>query len=111
MNRPIKAALLSALVFPGVGHFFLRKYISGGILTGTAGVALYILVSTAVARAVQITDKIQRGEVELDVAVIMELVANNPAGSEGQILNIATTALLLSWVIGIVDSYRVGRTS
>lgn len=110
MNKPVKAALLSALVFPGAGHFFLKKYIPGGILAGTAGVALYVLVSRAVARAVQITDKIQRGEVELDVASIAELVSNHPAGPEGQLLSIATTALLISWVIGIVDSYRVGRT-
>lgn len=109
MNRPVKAALLSALVFPGVGHFFLRKYIFGGILAGSAFVSLYILVSTAVARAVQITDKIQSGEVELDVAAIAELVSNHPAGPEGQLLSIATAALLTAWVIGIVDSYRVGR--
>jgi hypothetical protein len=111
MNKPVKAALLSALVFPGAGHFFLKKYIPGGILAGTALVALYVLVSKAVARAVQITDKIQRGEVELDVAAITELVSNHPPGPEGQILSIATTALLVSWLVGIVDSYRVGRAT
>ena len=111
MNRSTKAALLSALVFPGAGHFFLKKYIPGGILATAACVALYILVSKAVERAVQITDKIQRGEVELDVAAISELVSNHPAGSEDQILSIATAALLISWLIGIVDSYRVGRAA
>ena len=110
MNRSTKAALLSALVFPGAGHFFLKKYIPGGILATTAFVALYILVSKAVERAVQITDKIQRGEVELDIVAITELVSNHPAGPEDQILSIATAALLISWVIGIADSYRVGRT-
>ena len=114
MNKPVKAALLSALVFPGVGHFFLKKYIAGGVLAGTALVALYVLVSAAVERAVQITDKIQRGEVQLDVAAldfasIAELVSSQPAGPEDQLLNIATAALLVCWLVGIVDSWRVGR--
>lgn len=109
MNRSVKAALLSALVFPGAGHFFLKRYIPGSVLAGSAFVALYILVSTAVARAVQITNEIQRGEVELDIAAITELVSSHPTGPESQILSITTAALLISWVIGIVDSYRVGR--
>jgi hypothetical protein len=109
MNRPVKAALLSAFIFPGVGHFFLKKYIPGSILAGSACVALYVLVSKAVARAIQITDKIQRGEVELDVAAITELVSVPATGFEGQLLDIATTALLISWLIGIVDSYRRGQ--
>ncbi|RLA46367.1 MAG: hypothetical protein DRR04_05490 [Gammaproteobacteria bacterium] len=111
MNRPVKATLLSALVFPGAGHFFLKRYIPGSVLAGSASLALYILVSKAVERAVRITDKIQRGEVELDVAAITELISNHPAGPEDQILSIATAGLLLSWLIGIVDSYRAGRAA
>jgi len=109
MKKPTKAALLSALVFPGVGHFFLKRYLSAAVLAGAAFVALYVLVSSAVDRALEIVDKIQRGEIQPDIAVITELVSKQPTGTEAQIINIATAVLIIAWLIGVVDSYRVGR--
>jgi hypothetical protein len=109
MSKPMKAALLSAFIFPGAGHFFLKKYIPGAILAGTAFVALYFLIAEIIDRALQITDKIQTGEVQLDAAAIAELVSRQPVGTEAQLLDIVTGVLIISWLIGIVDSYRIGH--
>ena len=109
MTRSMKSALLSAFIFPGVGHVYLKRYISGVLLAGTAFIALYFLISTAVERALQIVDKIQNGEIQPDVAVITELVAKQPIGTEAQLINIATTVFIITWLIGIADSYIVGR--
>ncbi len=109
MNKSTKAALLSAFVFPGVGHFFLKKYMAGMALAGAALVGLYWLVTQAVERAQQITAQIQSGEIPLDMATITELVSQQPTGTEAQQLNLATAVLIIAWLIGIVDSYRVGR--
>ena len=109
MNKPMKAALLSAFVFPGVGHLLLKKYIPGVFLAGTAFAGLYFLIAKTVERALQIAEKVQSGEVQLDAATITELVSKQATGNESQLLNIAAAVLLISWLIGIVDSYRVGR--
>ena len=109
MNRSMKSVLLSAFIFPGIGHIYLKRYISGALLAGTAFIALYFVISTAVERALQIVDKIQSGEIQPDVAVIAELIAKQPIGTEAQLTNIAMAALIIAWLIGIVDSYRVGR--
>jgi hypothetical protein len=109
MNKPMKAALLSAFVFPGVGHFLLKKYIRGAVLAGTAFAGLYFLIAKTVETALQITEKIQSGEVQLDATTITELVSKQAMGTEAQLLNIAAAVLFISWLIGIVDSYRVGR--
>lgn len=109
MTKSLKAALLSALIFPGVGHFFLKKNLSGIALSGIALSGLYCIVSQMVERALQITDKIQHGEIPLDVAAISELISKQPTGADAKLLNIASTVLIISWLIGIVDSYRVGR--
>ncbi len=109
MNRPMKAALLSAFVFPGVGHFLLKKYIRGAVLAGTAFAGRYFLIAKTVETALQITEKIQSGEVQLDATIITELVSKQAMGTEAQLLNIAAAVLFISWLIGIVDSYRVGR--
>ena len=108
MSKATKAALLSALVFPGAGHFLLKRYITGVVLATTALATLYLLIAKAVEKALLISEKIQSGEVPLDVAAITELVTRQATGADSQLLNIATTVLIISWLIAIIDSYRVG---
>ena len=105
----MKAALLSAFVFPGVGHFLLKKYIRGAVLAGTAIAGLYLLIAKTVEMALQVTEKIQSGEALLDAATITELVSKQATATETQLLNIAAAVFIISWLVGIVDSYRVGR--
>ena len=109
LNKPMKAVLLSALVFPGAGHVALKKYIPGAVLAGAAFAGLYILVTRMLERALQIAQKLQSGEARLDTSTIVKLVSEQGPRSEAQLLNIATAVLLVVWLIGIVDSYRVGR--
>ncbi len=109
MAKSTKAALLSALIFPGAGHFMLKRYVSSAVLAGAALSGLYYLVSETVERAMQISEKIQSGEIQIDVAEITALVSKQSTGAEAHTLNIATTVLIISWLIGIVDSYRVGQ--
>jgi hypothetical protein len=109
VSKPIKAALLSAFVFPGVGHFLLKKYIPGAILAGTAFSGLYFLISKTLETALQISEKIISGEVQLDGTTITELVSKQAMGTEAQLLNFATAVFIISWLVGIADSYRVAR--
>lgn len=109
MNKSLKAALLSALVFPGAGHFFLKKYLRGALLTGATLAAFAVIISQAVARAQQIAEQIQRGEVRLDVTAIAEAVTKQAAGADTDLLNLASAVLLSCWLIGILDAYRSGR--
>ncbi len=110
MKKSTKAVLLSALVFPGTGHLYLKKYLSATLLIGTVLIAFYFLVTRAVEKAQQIAELIQSGEVQPDIASVTEMITKTPAGSEGQLLSIASTTLIVVWLIGIFDSYRVGRT-
>ena len=103
-----KAALFSALVFPGAGHIYVKKYISAAILGCASLAALYLIIANLLERAREIADKILSGEVGLDVATITELVSRQSANSDSQLLDVAWTVLIISWLIGIADSYRVG---
>jgi hypothetical protein len=109
VKKSTKAALLSALVFPGVGHLYLRKYKAGLLLAGVAFAAIYYLIAKAVGSAFEISEKIQSGAVPLDAEAITKLVSQQSGGADAQMMNIATIALGICWVIGIVDSYRAGR--
>jgi hypothetical protein len=109
MKKSTKSALLSAFVFPGLGHFLLKKRIQGAALAGTAIAALYFLIARTVEKALQVFDKIASGEIQSDATSIAALVMEQTTGSETQLLRFATAALVIAWLIGIVDSYRVGR--
>jgi len=109
VKKSTKAALLSAFVFPGVGHLYLKKYTAGILLAGASFAAIYYLIAKAVETAVEISEKIQSGDVQMDVGAITQLVSQQASGIDAQMLNIATTALGICWLIGIVDSYRAGR--
>lgn len=108
MKKITKAVLLSAFVFPGIGHLYLKKRMAGSVLIGVSFAAIYYLMSTIIEHALQIAEKIQSGEVQPDVVAITELLSKQSAGAESQLQNIATAVIVICWVIGIVDSYRLG---
>lgn len=109
MTMSMKAALLSALVFPGAGHALLKKYVFASILAAAALIGIILMVAQMIDTAMQISEKIMTGEVRPDVATIMDMVSAQSAGSEAQGMNVAVLIIVVSWLIGIVDAYRLGR--
>ena len=109
MRQSLKAALFSALLFPGSGHFLLRKHIRGALLAGISIACLLLLVSTAVEIAQQVSDGMLSGRIPLDPARITDEVSKRIANSGSLRASLSTYLLLACWLVGIVDSWRVGR--
>lgn len=109
MKKSTIATLLSALLFPGLGHIYLKKYIQGTVLASISLAGMYYVISKTVEQALQITEKIQSGEVQVDIAAITDLVAKQSSGAEAHFIDIATAVVTICWLIGIFDSYRVGK--
>lgn len=109
MKTSTKAVLLSALVFPGLGHLYLRKFIPAVILIGASLVAIIYMVDQSVDAAYQVVGQIQSGAVAPDAASITAMVEQQTSGSAGLLLNIVNVLLIIFWIIGILDSYRIGR--
>ncbi len=108
MKKPLKAALFSALIFPGSGQLLLKKYYSAAFYGFFAAIGLYLLFSDLLSRAQEIVDKVQRGEVAADLASISALVHQQSA-STIESLSPALTMLLITWLVSVVEAYRVGR--
>ena len=108
MSQALKAALFSAFVFPGSGHFLLKKPVQGSLLAGVSILCIWALLSTALEKAQEISLKIESGEIPLDITRITDEVSKQVAGGGTQLTDIATYLLLICWLVGIVDSYRVG---
>ena len=109
MSKSLKAALYSALLFPGSGHFFLGKRVQAALLASISIACVYALLSTVVERAQEISLKIQSGEIPFDIIRITEEVSRQSASDGSQIASIATYVLIICWLVGIVDCYRLGR--
>jgi hypothetical protein len=110
MTRSIKAALLSGLVFPGLGHMLLKQYLRGSILMLAALIASAAIVTVAVRRALTVIDSMNSGEIPVDTEAISELVSNSISSADNSIVNFSLLALAACWLIGIIDSYRLGIT-
>lgn len=109
MKKSTKAVLLSALVFPGTGHVLLKKYVTGAILLGASIVSAYYIVSITVEESLRIVEQIQSGNIQLDESTIENMVSEQSGGTDARILDISTDVLIICWLIGIIDSYRLGR--
>lgn len=108
MSKSVKALLLSALVFPGSGHFYLKKPIKGAILAIVSIVSLYLHFTSSIEIVQDISLSVQSGEIPLDLNSVAEALTNE-AGAKYRLANLPTYFLAICWFVGVVDSYRVGR--
>ena len=109
MKKSLKAGLFSAFVFPGSGHLYLNKHIQAALLILVSVACVGVLLSVAIEKAQQISDKILAGEIPMDLTRITAEVSNQVAAGGTENADIATYVLLICWFVGIVDSYRIGR--
>jgi len=111
MGRPEKAVLWSALAFPGAGHFYLRCYGRGLALFGLAALGLVLVVHDLLARGLMdqvnsLVDRILSGQVDPETQSIEKLINLGP---DTLISMIASWMIVICWVVGIFDSYRLGK--
>ena len=109
MKSSIKGALLSGVVFPGLGQVMLKHYKSGIALMLITSVSILLIIVKAVQQAFIILKKI-----ELEGGVINESAISNAAAqasttSGSLIFKIALLLIILCWIIGVVDAYRIGK--
>lgn len=114
MRKSIAAVLLSALVFPGAGHLYLRSYLRGLILVAISTAALIDFMRRAWHEAKAIREQLineinAHGIIDLELLITKTMSAVDRIDS--QPFTIATLVLLACWLIGIIDSHRLGKKS
>lgn len=109
MNKPLKAALLSAIIYPGAGHFFLKNYKTSFVFIGIFSITLFLVVSEVLYKTNQVVEQIKSGEIPLDITAITTAVSNITSSSEVQGLNVTIYVMIVVWFIAILDSYRTAK--
>lgn len=104
MKASRKAILLSALVFPGAGQIYVKRYILGLPLVGGALASLLIILYYAFERAQKISEQIIMGDIPPDLPIIMDMVVRQSAEYENLTIEIASYVLVFAWLLGICEA-------
>jgi len=109
MKSAIKGALLSGLVFPGLGQLVLRQYRRGAVIMLAVLISLSVIVIEIVQQALDILEKIELQGDAIDITAISNAAAVESAQSGSAMVNILMLFVAVCWLAGTVDAYRIGR--
>ena len=115
MNSATKAALYNALLFPGWGHIYLKKYKRGIaiIVTILAGMLSICWSIAQVALTILRTKPFKKGTVDINTvfnlaADTIKAIAEQRVATPNYILLILLFIIIL-WIFSIIDAYRIGK--
>jgi hypothetical protein len=109
MKNSLKGALWSGLVFPGLGQVVLKHYKRGFALMLTVLICLVAVVVKASQQAVAIIERIQSEGGVIDMSTISNAATQASSASASLIINLLLLLIMVCWIIGVVDAYRIGR--
>ena len=109
MNNSLKGALLSGLIFPGLGQVALKHYKRGGVIILTVIVSLAVVVVKATQYTLAILEKIELEGGIISINTILDAATQASADSGNLTLNLLFLLICVFWVLGTVDAYRIGR--
>jgi hypothetical protein len=109
MTQALKGALLSGLVYPGLGQLLLKHYRRGAAYAVAASAGLAIIVMQAVQRATQILAQFDAGHEIPDTNRIMQLLHDSGTPTQALIYHLGLLLLIGGWLFSTVDGYIIGR--
>jgi len=107
MNRAVSAALISALVFPGAGHLYLRRGARACLFLLPTLAAVAVFLNDAMAQASAIAAQIMAGTISADPLAIAARLEQNGGST---LASVALTVMVVCWIGATVDAYMLGRT-
>lgn len=107
MNRSLKAALLSGLVFPGVGQLFLGHRRRALLFLVTAGFAALYFASAVMEPVMTIAAEIQSGAMPFDPFLIQARLDQTRVDTGA--MTVAALVMLVAWAASTLDAWFLGR--
>ena len=108
MSRSMIAALMSGLVFPGAGQWFLKRRARACLFLLPTLLAVGFFIAQAASQASLLLEQIQSGQLALDpVALAAQLEPQAGAGSPW--VNLAAIVMIACWALSVIDAWLLGR--
>ena len=107
MTKAIKATLLSAFVFPGLGQCYLKRFKRGILIIVLTLAGLSALIVRTLLSALDTLDALQKTGKPIDANAISGIAESASSFSSG---NTALLIFLIAcWAYAIVDAYLFGK--
>lgn len=107
MRKSTQALLWAAAIFPGAGHLFLKYFARGIAFVMLSLISLSVLLFQIVQVASHIIEQRLASGSPLELHALV--TATLQASTENTALNTAFWILILSWLLGMFDAYRLGK--
>lgn len=107
MKKPLKAALLSGLIFPGLGQIWLKHLLRGIALMAAVSACLAVIVTKVAQQAITMLEKTEAAGAAVDLVALLNLA--HATSYDDLAMKCASLALIACWVVSVVDAYVLGR--
>lgn len=109
MNRSTTAVVLSALVLPGAGQLYLKHVWRGMVFIGVSLACLWLIVVRTMQQASAVLAQMESQGGALDAAQLAGWMGQTQGGSGSMAATMAVWVLFVCWVVGIIDTHRLGK--
>lgn len=109
MKNATKGALLSGLIFPGLGQLVLRQYRRGAAIMLVVLTSLAVIVIEILQQALAILEQLELQGDAVDITAISNTAVQESAQSGGVMVNVLLLVVCACWIAGTVDAWRIGR--
>jgi hypothetical protein len=110
MKKTTKVILLSLLVFPGVSHLVLKKYLIAITFMSCSTYLLLSLIKELHNKTQHLMDSIIRGEISIEISVIYQTFIEQGALESSNFTTISYLFLII-WTMAAFDAYRIANKS
>ena len=110
MKKTVKVVLLSILVFPGVGHLVLKKYVIAAAFIASFVYLLLGLFNQVMNKTQPVIDAIIQGEIPIELTAIRQALIEQGVLESSEFSTMGFL-LLLIWAIAAFDAYRIANKS
>jgi ABC-type transport system involved in cytochrome c biogenesis permease subunit len=107
MKRKGVAAVLSALVFPGVGQYYMGRRMRALLFLVPAAIAGLVYFNFAMDAANAVVDQVMSGSMPLDPAAIEAKMAALPTPLA---VTLSEIVFVACWVGSVAEIWLAGRT-
>lgn len=109
MRKAVKGALLSALVFPGIGQILLKRVQRGVLFLVSALAALVVMIAKVVHEALGIIDALIAEGGVVDPEALSRAASHATGLSDDPLFNGLQVLFIIIWIYGIIDAYGIGK--
>lgn len=109
MNIAVKAALFNALLFPGWGHIYLKRYKRGIIFILLVVAGILAICGETLQAAMQVLKASPIPKATMNINVIVKLSFDSLNNMNLSYLALIVLLIALLWLFSIIDAYRLGK--